>query len=82
MAQKEKVIQDWMPLGGRGVTFRKVEVDGRVATELRFFDDGDLGPSKSSGKTNGVANTGGGAMVPSPVRPQGISVSLNANFKP
>ena len=63
----------WAPAGTRGVEYRIV--DGH--TELRFRNDGDLGPSKTSGKTIGVANTGGNVTLPN-----GITVGLNAYRKP
>lgn len=62
----------WAPAGTRGVEYRVV--NGH--TELRFSNDGNTGPS-ASGKTIGVASTGGNVTLPN-----GITVGLNAYRKP
>lgn len=69
MAQKN---EGWAPAGTRGVEYRQ---NGEY-TEMRFRNDGNTGPS-ASGKTIGVANTGGNITLPN-----GITVGLNAYRKP
>lgn len=63
---------DWQPAGARGVEFRIVGEH----TELRFRNDGNTGPS-ASGKTIGVASTGGNVTLPN-----GVTVGVNAYRKP
>lgn len=62
----------WLPAGSRGVEYR---INGEH-TELRFRNDGNTGPS-ASGKTVGVASTGGNVPLPN-----GVTVGVNAYRKP
>jgi len=57
---------------GKGVEVQQDE----TYTTMRFRNDGNTGPSKS-GKTIGVATTGGNVTLPN-----GVTVGVNAYRKP
>lgn len=63
--------KNWTQVG-KGIEVRQSD----EFTEVRFRNDGNTGPS-ASGKTIGVATTGGNTLLPN-----GVYIGVNAYRKP